>query len=100
MSGARGMARYLARREGAAAGGASMRTFDGVAQLCGAGTLREHRRRGVQAALLERRLAEAAREGCELAVVTTLPGSKSQENVLRTGFELVYVRAILRREPR
>jgi acetyltransferase (GNAT) family protein len=100
MTGARGMVRYLARREGAAAGGASMRISDGVAQLCGAGTLREHRRRGVQAALLERRLAEAARAGCELAVVTTLPGSKSQENVLRTGFELVYVRAILRREPR
>jgi ribosomal protein S18 acetylase RimI-like enzyme len=97
MTGARGCVRYLARRAGALAGAASMRIADGVAQLCGAGTLPEHRRRGVQGALLERRLADAAREGCDLAVVTTLPGSKSQENVQKRGFELLYTRAILRR---
>ena len=97
MAGARGFARYLARRASEPAGGASMRLADGVAQLCGAGTLPAHRRRGVQGALLERRLADAARAGCDLAVVTTLPGSKSQENAQRQGFELLYTRAILRR---
>lgn len=97
MTGARGCVRYLARRAGALAGGASMRIAEGVAQLCGAGTLPEHRRQGVQGALLERRLADAAREGCDLAVVTTMPGSKSQENVQKRGFELLYTRAILRR---
>jgi len=96
MAGARGLVRFLARRSGEPAGGASFRSADGVAQLCGAGTLPAHRRRGVQAALLEHSLAEAARAGCELAVVTTLPGSKSQENVQRQGFELLYARAILR----
>jgi len=97
MTGARGLQRYLARRGGALAGGASMRIAGRVAQLCGAGTLPEHRRCGVQGALLERRLADAARAGCDVAVVTTLPGSKSQENVQKHGFELLYARAILRR---
>ena len=95
--GAHGFALYVALRAGAAVGGASMHLGEGVAHLTGAATLPEHRRRGVQSALLERRLADAAREGCELAVVTTLPGSKSQENVQKQGFELLYTRAILRR---
>jgi ribosomal protein S18 acetylase RimI-like enzyme len=91
------MACYVARRGSVTAGGASMRLADGLAQLCGAGTLPAHRRRGVQGALLERRLADAASAGCDLAVVTTSPGSRSQENVERQGFELLYTRAILRR---
>jgi GNAT superfamily N-acetyltransferase len=87
--------RYLARHGGAIAGGASLRIQDGIAQLSGAATLPEHRRRGVQSALLRHRLAEAARRGCDLAVVTTQPGSKSQENVQKFGFALLYARAIL-----
>ena len=89
------MTRYLARRDGVAAGGASMRTADGVCQLAGAATLPQHRRHGVQSAMLARRLDDAARAGCDVAVVTTLPGSKSQQNVQRLGFELLYTRAIL-----
>ena len=54
-----------------------------------------HRRRGVQSALLVSRLTDAARRGCDIAVVTTQPGSKSQQNVQRQGFELLYTRAIL-----
>jgi GNAT superfamily N-acetyltransferase len=99
MAASDGFQRYLARRGGEPAGGASMRTFEGVAQLCGAGTLPEHRRRGVQSALLATRLALAAQAGCDVAVVTTQPGSKSSENVQRQGFELLYVRSILVREP-
>ena len=90
-----GLFRYLARRDGAAAGGASLRLSEGVAQLCGAATLPEHRRRGVQAALLSARLEAAGRAGCDVAVVTTQPGSKSQENAQRQGFELLYTRAVL-----
>jgi len=96
MAGTRNFERYLARRGGVVLGGASFRTFEGVAQLCGSATLPEHRRQGVQSALLRFRLAEAARRGCDVAVVTTQPGSKSQQNVERSGFSLLYVRAILR----
>lgn len=95
---AAGFERYLARRGGAVAGGASLRLHDGIAQLAGAATVPAHRRAGVQTALLRHRLAEAARRDCDLAVVTTQPGSKSQENAHRAGFSLLYARALLVRE--
>ena len=91
------MALYLARRDGAIAGGGSIRISDGLAQLSGAATLPAHRRRGVQSALLRARLLDAARHGCDLAVVTTEPASKSQQNVQRAGFSLLYSRAVLMR---
>jgi len=97
MATAEGFVRYLARRAGSPVGGASMRLHAGVAQLCGAATLPAHRRRGVQGAFLARRLAEASAAGCDVAVMTTQPGSKSQENGQRKGFELLYARAILER---
>ncbi len=95
-----GLVSYLAHRDGAIAGGGALRIRDGLAQLCGAATLPDHRRRGVQSALLRARLVDAAREGCDLAVVTTQPASKSQENVQRAGFSLLYARAIMIRQPR
>jgi GNAT superfamily N-acetyltransferase len=100
MAHASGFVRYLARLDGAVAGAASMRLFEGVAQLCGAATLPQHRRRGVQGTLLAARLEAASRAGCDVAVVTTQPGSKSQENVQKKGFELLYTRAILVKEVR
>jgi len=89
-----GFHRYLARAGGTVAGGASMRVVDGVAQLCGAATLPTFRRRGVQTALLASRLRDARRAGCDVAVVTTAPGSKSQQNAQRRGFSLLYARAL------
>lgn len=87
--------RCLATRDGVTAGGAGMRLSGGIAQFCGAATLPAHRRRGVQGALLAVRLAQAREAGCDLAVVTTQPGSTSQQNVQRLGFELLYARAVL-----
>jgi hypothetical protein len=49
-----------------------------------------HGRRGSLQA--ERDFAAA---GCDVAVVTTQPGSKSQQNVQRRGFDLLYARAVL-----
>ena len=45
--------------------------------------------------LSTRRYALLGFEGGSLAVMTTLPGSKSLENGLRQGFSHVYTRAIL-----
>ncbi len=92
---AAGVARYAALRDGMIAGGASLRIADGVAQLGGAATAPAHRRRGVQTALLSARLADAAAASCDVAVITTQPGSKSQENAQRRGFDLLYARAVL-----
>jgi ribosomal protein S18 acetylase RimI-like enzyme len=90
---------YLALRNGAIAGAASIRLADGVAQLTGAATAPAHRRRGVQTALLSARLADAAAAGCDIAVVTAQPGSKSQQNAQRRGFDLLYTRAVLVKQP-
>ncbi len=90
-----GLVRYLLEIDGTPAGAASIRMDDGLAQLCGAATLPAFRRRGVQAALLSRRLADARQAGCDLAVVTVQPGSKSQANAMRQGFSLLYTRVIL-----
>jgi len=90
-----GVERLLARLDGAVAGGASLYIREGIALMCGAATLPAFRRRGVQSALLHARLDHARQSGCDLAVVTTQPGSKSQENVQRLSFDLIYARAIL-----
>lgn len=99
MAAVEGFARYFALRDGAPVAAGSLRTSGGVAHLCGATTLPAHRRRGAQTALLAARLADAARAGCDLAVMTTQPGSKSAENGARRGFELLYPRAVLVLEP-
>lgn len=90
-----GAAAYLALWDGVIAGGGAVRLSDGIAQLAGAATARAYRRRGVQSALLAARLSDAAAAGCDLAVVTTAPGSTSQKNVQRSGFHLLYTRAVL-----
>ncbi|HEY6891026.1 MAG TPA: GNAT family N-acetyltransferase [Solirubrobacter sp.] len=92
---ATGIRRYIALHDGIVAGGASYRVADGLAQLTGAATAPAHRRRGIQTALTAARLADAADAGCDIAVVTTQPASKSQQNVQRRGFDLLYTRAVL-----
>jgi ribosomal protein S18 acetylase RimI-like enzyme len=72
-----------------------VRISKGLAQMSGASTLPAHRRRGVQSTLLRARLSDAARAGCDLAITCTEPASKSQENMQRAGFELLYARAVL-----
>lgn len=94
-----GVLRYAAFRDGSLAGGAGLRLTDGIAQFAGAATTPAHRRRGVQTALLTTRLADAAAAGCDLAVIVTQPGSKSQQNAQRRGFDLLYTRAILVKHP-
>ena len=87
--------RYLARYDGEPVGEAAMRIDDRLAQLAGSGTAPAFRGRGVQKALVERRLDDARRAGCDLAVVVTAPGTRSQANVMRRGFALLYTRAVL-----
>jgi len=94
-----GVMRYIALRNGAFAGGASFHVAAGIAQFTGAATVPEYRRRGIQTALLSARLADAAAAGCDISVITTPPGSKSQQNAQRQGFDLRYTRAVLVRQP-
>jgi GNAT superfamily N-acetyltransferase len=90
-----GVVRYVALRDGVIAGGADMWMAGGVAQLGGAATSPAHRRRGIHTALISARLADAAAHGCDIAVITVQPGSKSQQNAQRRGFDLLYTRGVL-----
>ncbi len=90
--------RYVAFLHGEAAGSASARVDEGIYQLCGAATLPRHRRQGIQSALLSGRLEAACAAGCDLAVVTVEPGSRSQANVQRRGFVPLYSRLVMARE--
>lgn len=87
---------YLACLEdGTPRASAALATYDGLAMLFADGTLPSARRQGAQTALIRARLQDAARRGCDLATASTLPGSISQRNYERCGFQVVYTRAIL-----
>ncbi len=64
----------------------------GVALLAGASTVPEARRQGAQSALLEARLRYAVEQGCDLAMMCAQPGSASQRNAQRNGFQIAYTR--------
>ena len=55
------------------------------------GTLPEARRQGAQTALIDARLAAAPAEGIAMAEVA--PGSGSERNYLRCGFQIAYARS-------
>jgi GNAT superfamily N-acetyltransferase len=90
-----GLLPYLARLDGRPVGEGALCLAGDIALLAGAGTLPDARGRGVQKALLRRRLADARAAGADLAMVVTAPGTRSQENVMRRGFVLLYTRIIL-----
>jgi GNAT superfamily N-acetyltransferase len=94
-----GALNFLARTEGSVAGGCCGRIIPEarIAALYGTATLPEFRRRGVQSALIARRLDEAALAGCEYAVVSTQPGSGSQRNMERRGFRVAYTKVVMAR---
>jgi GNAT superfamily N-acetyltransferase len=89
---------FLGLFDGEIAGGGVAVIAKRLAVLGGASTLRAFRRRGVQTALQHARLRFAAREGCDLAMTITQPGSTSQRNAERRGFRVVYTRCKLIRK--
>jgi GNAT superfamily N-acetyltransferase len=86
---------FFAWVDGQPGGGGAMFIHDGAAVLGGASTRPAFRKRGVQMALLRARLAAARKLGCDLAVSMTEPGSESQRNMERAGFQLAYTKASL-----
>jgi GNAT superfamily N-acetyltransferase len=99
MSGGPGMSDcFLARLNGQPAGGGAVGIRGGVASFYGDSTLVAARGHGIQRALIEQRLAHAARAGCDVATVAVVPGSGSHRNYERCGFQLVYMRVNVMRE--
>lgn len=84
---------YLAYVDGqpAALGVAHIR--DQMASMANALTTPAMRGKGCQTALLYHRIKQAALEGCELLVSQCAPGSTSQNNQLRAGFQVAGTKA-------
>jgi GNAT superfamily N-acetyltransferase len=88
---------YVARVDGEAQACAAMLIDKGIAEFGIAATLEGARGRGCQAALLHRRIRDAAAAGCHTLFVETgerVPDrpSASYRNILRAGFEEAYLR--------
>lgn len=83
---------FLAEIDGTPAAAGSLCVHEGVALFAGAATVPEHRRRGLQSALLAERMRYAAAQGCDLAMMVAEAGSNSQRNAERQGFRVAYTR--------
>jgi hypothetical protein len=87
---------YLGVSEnGASAGGAALAIRHGLATLFADSTIAQFRCHGLHRELIAARLNEAMAQGCDTATASTLPGSVSQRNYERAGFEVVYTRVTL-----
>lgn len=86
---------FLARWQGEAAGGGAMESSAPVACLFGASVGDEYRRRGIQGALMLRRLERARERGCTLGVIHSRPGIPTERNALRLGFFLAYTKVVM-----
>jgi GNAT superfamily N-acetyltransferase len=71
---------------------AAMDVDAGLATFIGDAAVVRARGRGLQLALIRHRLQRAAQLGCDLASASVLPGSSSNRNYERAGFQMIYAR--------
>ena len=83
---------FLAELSGKPGAAGMLCLHDGVALFGGAATVPQMRRRGLQTALFEERMRYAAEQACDLAMIVVEPGSASQRNAERNGFQIAYTR--------
>jgi hypothetical protein len=83
---------FLAELDGIPAAAAVLTLHEGVALFAGAATVLQHRRKGLQAALLAERMRYAVDHGCDLAMMVAEAGSNSQRNAERQGYRVAYTR--------
>jgi GNAT superfamily N-acetyltransferase len=86
---------FYRARIGAHTAGVGLLFLSGrVGYLATAATLPDYRGRGVQTALISRRLQAASEAGCDLLVGHAAAGSGSQRTMERCGLRLAYTKAI------
>jgi GNAT superfamily N-acetyltransferase len=83
---------FLAEIDGRPHAAGALCLYKGVALFAGAATVPEFRKRGLQSALLSERMRYAFEHNCDLAMMGALPGSESQRNAERNGFQIAYTR--------
>ncbi|WP_404447715.1 GNAT family N-acetyltransferase [Sutcliffiella horikoshii] len=85
---------YLARVDGEPAGIGVLFNENDVATLAASATLPEFRNKGVQTALIQRRMQRAEEAGCRYLVGQAAFGSVSQKNMERAGLRIAYTNAV------
>lgn len=88
---------FLVEADGAPIAAATLELAPPLARLVGASVLLEHRRRGLQAALLQLRLHHGWLAGCSHATVQSRPGMGTERNALRLGFAIACTKATVDR---
>lgn len=83
---------FLAELDGRPIAAGGLQIYDEVCILAGAATVPDSRRLGAQNELLKERLEYAAGLGCRFAMMCALPGSQSQKNAQKNGFNIAYTR--------
>lgn len=88
----RGATSYLAFSGSDPAGSGSMSIRYKVASCFGDSTQPAFRGKGIQAALIRARMLDAAKGNCDVVTAGTQPGSQSQRNYERLGFQVAYTK--------
>jgi ribosomal protein S18 acetylase RimI-like enzyme len=88
-----GWSLYVARMNGRPAAAATLYLHDGVGYLADSATDPSFRRRGLQAALLRRRMRDAGLAGADIVFTGAEPFSSSHRNMERVGLHLQFIRA-------
>ncbi|MDY0406127.1 hypothetical protein P5G51_012660 [Virgibacillus sp. 179-BFC.A HS] len=83
----------IAFEDGNVAAGGILAIDKDMASLFTTSTRLSFRKRGLQKAIIDWRLRFAKERGARIATIETDPGSDSQRNVERAGFQLAYVTA-------
>ncbi len=100
--GRRGIARadtdqFLASVGDEAAGAGSAACPNDICCLVGTSVLPAFRRRGIQQALIVKRLERGRARGCTLATIHSKPGIPTERNAGRLGFFVAYTKVLLRK---
>jgi GNAT superfamily N-acetyltransferase len=86
---------YVAYMDGQPAAVACLHLEGDAGCVAAMATAPPFRRRGCQSALLRRCVADSAAAGCQLLAYQAGPGSDSERNVLRHGFQIAYTKVVL-----
>jgi ribosomal protein S18 acetylase RimI-like enzyme len=89
-----GWSLYLARMDGRPAAAATLYVKDRVGYLADATTDPAFRHRGLQSALLRRRIRDAAAAGADIVFSGAAPFSTSHRNMERAGLRVQFVRSL------
>ncbi|KMJ57219.1 acetyltransferase [Bacillus sp. LL01] len=85
---------YMASVEGNPAGVGVLFQKNAVATLAASATVPAFRNKGVQPALIQKRIQQAVDAGCEYVIGQAAYGSVSQKNMERAGLKVAYTNAI------